>query len=168
MPTDCRSDAMEASTNVASGGATKTAPAVELEQLSEYRFEIRFGADLPTLQSDEGPPLGKGQGPSPVQLLVGGVCNCLCASLHFALSKQHDVADPISAVGVASIGRNAEKRLRVQRIRVNLKLGVPAAALPHLDTVLNQFEDFCTVTQSVRAAIPVEVQVYDGNGDRLR
>ena len=159
---------MEAGTNRASAGATKTAPAVELNQLSEYRFEIRFAPGLPALQSDEGPPLGKGEGPSPVQLLVAGVCNCLCASLHFALGRQHDMADPISAVGVASIGRNAENRLRVQGIRVNLKLGVPAAALPHLDKVLGQFEDYCTVTQSVRAAIPVEVQVYDGDGNRLR
>lgn len=149
-------------------GTVKTTPAIELNQVGEYRFEIRFSPDLPTLQSDEGPPLGKGEGPSPVQLLVAGVCNCLCASLYFALSRQRDEPQPISAVGMATVGRNVENRLRVQAIRVNLKLGVPAASLPHLQVALEQFEDFCTVTQSVRAAIPVEVQVYDGEGTRLR
>jgi hypothetical protein len=34
--------------------------------------------------------------------------------------------------------------------------------------VLASFEDYCTVTASVRAGIPVEVQVVDGTGKRLK
>jgi hypothetical protein len=33
--------------------------------------------------------------------------------------------------------------------------------------VLAQFEDFCVVTQSVRAGIAVEVRVFDGEGHLL-
>lgn len=148
------------------GTTTETRP-VELVQNAGYSFDIVFGPGLPSVRSDEGPPLGRGQGPSPAQLLVAAVCNCLSASLYFALSKFKDSPEPVSASGVATVGRNAENHLRVLAIRVNLKLGVPAAALPHLEKALARFESFCTVTQSVRAEIPVEVQVYDGDGNRV-
>jgi organic hydroperoxide reductase OsmC/OhrA len=66
------------------------------------------------------------------------------------------------------VGRNAEGRMRVLGITARLHLGVAAAQLEHLDRVLSQFEDFCTVTQSVRAAIPVTVQVFDAQGVQLK
>ena len=34
-----------------------------------------------------------------------------------------------------------------------------AAPLPHLDRCLEQFEDFCIVTESIRRGIPVTVRV---------
>ena len=37
----------------------------------------------------------------------------------------------------------------VLRIEADLHLGVPAAALEHLDRVLSSFEAYCTVTQSI-------------------
>ena len=45
---------------------------------------------------------------------------------------------------------------------------MPAGALDHLDRALSQFEAFCTVTQSVAPAIPVEVRVFDADGTRLK
>jgi organic hydroperoxide reductase OsmC/OhrA len=66
------------------------------------------------------------------------------------------------------VGRNAEGRLRVQRLDVKLTLGVPAAGLEHLERVLQTFESYCTVTQSVAAAIPVELAVFDSTGARLK
>jgi hypothetical protein len=56
----------------------------------------------------------------------------------------------------------------VLSLKVVLTLGVPAAQLEHLDRVLATFETYCTVTESVRAAIPVEVQVLDSLGARLK
>ncbi len=38
----------------------------------------------------------------------------------------------------------------------------------HLDRVLEQFEAFCTVTQSVGAGIPIAVQVFDASGAQLK
>ena len=58
--------------------------------------------------------------------------------------------------------------MRIKTIDVVLKLGQPAAALQHLDRALAQFEDFCTVTQSVRSGIEVNVQVHDATGARLK
>jgi hypothetical protein len=40
--------------------------------------------------------------------------------------------------------------------------------MERLDRVLQQFEQFCTVGESVRQGIPVTVSVYDGNGQKLK
>lgn len=148
--------------------AATEAPHIDLVQLSDYRFASRFGPGLPELLADEPPPLGSGTGPSPVQLLVAAVANCLSASLVFALRKFHLAAEPVAASASASVGRNDAGRLRVQRIAVTLTLGARAEALPSLERALARFEDFCTVTQSVRAAIPVDVEVRDAGGQRVK
>jgi uncharacterized OsmC-like protein len=137
---------------------------VAIRQDANYRFAIRFAADLPVLQADEPAPLGEGAGPSPVQLLAAAVGNCLSASLVFALRKFKQSAEPVSAQVEATVERNEKNRLRVQKLHVRLTLGVPAATLAHLDKVLAQFEEFCTVTQSIRAAVPVDLEVRDSDG----
>ena len=43
-----------------------------------------------------------------------------------------------------------------------------ADKLVQLDRVLGQFEEFCVVTQSVRAGIEVDVRVLDRDGRVLR
>jgi hypothetical protein len=58
--------------------------------------------------------------------------------------------------------RNAQNRLRVGGIAVDLHIGAKASEVSQLDRILTQFEEFCIVTQSVRAAIPVDVRVFDG------
>ena len=141
---------------------------VELEQQEDFHFAIRFGDAIPPLDADESPPLGKGAGPTPVQLLAAAVGNCLSASLLFALRKFKQAPEPIRTEVDAMVGRNAENRMRVQRIAVRIRLGVPGASLQHLDRALAQFEAFCTVTESVRPAIPVEVDVYDSTGARMK
>jgi hypothetical protein len=56
----------------------------------------------------------------------------------------------------------------VQTMKAVLTLGVPAASLQHLDRVLDQFEAFCTVTQSIGAGIAIDVEVWDATGTRLK
>ena len=53
-------------------------------------------------------------------------------------------------------------------LRARLTVGVPGASRAHLDRVLGQFEQFCTVTQSVAAGIPVTVEVFDSQGAQLK
>ena len=62
----------------------------------------------------------------------------------------------------------SDKRMRVMRMKAVLTLGVAANQLAHMDRALDQFEEFCTVTQSVRTAIPLTVEVYDASGLQLK
>ena len=141
---------------------------VRLRQHQDYQYDIDFGPDLPALRADEPPPLGQGTGPSPVQLLAAAVGNCLSASLLFALRKFKQDPKSVDAEVQAEVGRNAQGRLRVLKIEARLKLGVPGAALQHLERVLPSFESYCTVTQSVAAGIAVSVQVIDAEGVQLK
>ncbi len=63
-----------------------------------------------------------------MQLLAAAVGNCLSDSLLFALRKFKQAPEPIRCEVVAEVGRNADKRLRVLGMQVNLTLGVAAAA----------------------------------------
>lgn len=141
---------------------------VVLSQSRDYQFVTHFGEPTPDLLVDEPAPLGASAGPSPVQLLATAIGNCLSSSLLFALRKFKQSPDPIECTVVPEVGRNAEGRMRVLAIGVTLRLGVPAATLQHLDRVLATFESYCTVTQSVKAAIPVTLQVFDSTGVQLK
>jgi len=141
---------------------------VKLAQQEDYRFTVTFGEGVPPLIADEPPPLGASRGPSPMQLLCAAVGNCLADSLLFAFKKYKQAPEPLSATVSATIGRNAENRLRVQSMTARLHLGVVGGELEHLERVLSQFESFCTVTQSVGQGIAISTEVYDAHGERLK
>jgi uncharacterized OsmC-like protein len=141
---------------------------VQLLQKQDYQFDIQFGAGIPAVMGDEPAPLGAGLGPSPVQLLAAAVGNCLSDSLLFALRKFKQAPEPLRCEVRAEVGRNAEGRMRVLGINATLTLGVPAAELQHLDRVLDQFEAYCTVTQSVGQGIPIGIEVLDNQGTVLK
>ncbi len=137
---------------------------VELRQRSKYQFDIEFSEGLPQLMTDEPLPLGEGKGPTPVQLLAAAVGNCLSDALYFALTKFKQSPEPIHTVVHAEVGRNSEGSMRVLRMDAKLHLGVEAHQLEHLERVLSQFEEFCTVTQSVGQGIPIHTRVLDAQG----
>lgn len=137
---------------------------VELRQRSNYQFGIEFNEGIPQLMSDEPAPLGEGKGPSPVQMLAASVGNCLSDSLFFALAKFKQKPEPIHTTVNALVGRNAEGRMRVLHIEAKIHLGVEASKLEHLDRALEQFQEFCTVTQSVGQGIPIHIRVMDATG----
>jgi len=140
---------------------------VTITQKGNYQFLVDFGAGIPPLLADEPAPMGAGEGPSPNQLLLAAVTNCLSASLFFSLNKFKQDAGGITTTGTARIGRDADKRLRVQGIDVTIRLGKAGAEIEHLERILSQFEAFCTVTQSIRNGIPVSIAVEDGAGARI-
>jgi len=143
-------------------GEAESRFAIELTQQSDYRFEARFdNPAVPPLIIDEPAPLGSDAGPNPARLLATSVAGCLSASLLFVMRRFKNEPGPIRAVATVSMTRNAQHRLRIGRIAVDLHLGVLAGELRMLDRILGQFENFCTVTQSVRAAFPVDVRVLD-------
>lgn len=143
--------------------------AIELRQQADYRFEAHFdNPSVPVLVTDENAPLGGDAGPNPARLLAVAVANCLSASLLFALRKFRNEPGPLRTVARVRMVRNDQGRLRIDRIGVELHLGVPLAALKMAERALGQFEDFCTVTQSVRGAIDVDVTVLDRDGVVLK
>ena len=143
-------------------------PTIRITQVADYVFTVDFGGALPALVTDEAPPIGGGTGPFPEQILISGVANCLCASLVFALGKFRQDARGVAAEAQCRVERNAEGRLRIIGIDGRIGLGAAAAEMPRIDRVLEQFERFCTVSESVKAGIPVSVSVTDRDGTRLK
>ena len=136
-----------------------------ITQESDYEFRVRFDdTTLAELVADESPPLGRGAGPDPARLLAAAIGNCLSASLLFALRKFKNEPGKIVTQVRAEHVRNEQKRLRIGRIAVEIALPEAAAGYAQLDRILAQFEAFCTVTESVRAGVPVEVSVRDASG----
>jgi len=143
-------------------------PGITLTHQGGYRFLIDFAPAAASLLADEAAPLGEGVGRTPGQLLAAAVANCLGASLLFALKKFKQDPSGLRAAATIRTGRNAENRLRVEEIRVDIALGRPGGEIEHLARILDQFENFCTVSQSVRAGIPIAVTVTDVGGITLK
>ena len=142
---------------------------VELESREGYEFVVRFdrpkGAELVL---DEPPPLGRDHGPNAARLVAAAVANCLSASLLFCLrGKFKQDPGPVRAIATGTLGRNERGHYRITAIDVVLSVGKQKAAIAHLDRCLEQFEDFCIVTGSVRRGIPVSVKVLDEAGAEL-
>ncbi|MDY0330621.1 MAG: OsmC family protein [Thiomonas sp.] len=146
----------------------KQPPSVTLKQIEDYRFDIHYAPDRPAIASDEPPPLGQGAGPSPSHLLLAAVGNCMSSSLYFALRKFKLDPKGLTTTATGEIGRNEAGRLRVLSIAVDIRMGATAEGMARLDRVLLQFEQFCTVGESVRQGIPVTVSVFDGSGQKLK
>ena len=136
-------------------------PTVRLKQQADYQFAIYYNEEKSPILGDEPPPLGRSEGATPSQLLIAAVANCLSDSLLFALRKFKQNPDPIETMATCEIGRNEQNRLRILSIRVEIHIGAPGESLENLDRVLAQFQEFCTVSSSVGAGIPVNVFVID-------
>ena len=129
---------------------------VDIAQVEDFRFMVHFAQG--DLMTDEPPPTGTGSGPQPTELLAAAVANCLMASLLFCLNKSHTETGPLRARAQGHTGRDASGRLRITGIDVTL---IAPGATPRC---LSLFENYCTVTQSVRAGIPINVAVTDEQG----
>jgi uncharacterized OsmC-like protein len=141
---------------------------VTITRQDKYRFLVDFGPGIAEAVTDEPAPLGDGAGPSPQQLLAAAMANCLSASLVFAIAKFEGDPGRLTTTALCEIGRNEKNRLRVTGMNVTMTLGTAPESLDHLDRALAQFEDFCTVSQSVRAGIPFSVTVKGPDGRLLK
>ena len=137
---------------------------ISIDREQGYVFRTRFDKPhYPELVMDEPPPLGRDGAPNPSRMLAAAVGNCLAASLLFCASRKGAVIGKIHAAVKVQIARNENKRLRVAGIHVRLSPELDAATREKAKECLDLFEDFCTVTASIRQGIPVEVKV-DGLG----
>ena len=134
---------------------------VELERLAGFEFRVRFDAPAGAeLVLDEPPPLGEGAGPNAARLVAAAVGNCLAASLVFCLrNKFRGNPGRVRATATGRLERNERGRHRIAGIDVTIALPDGGEKLPHLERCLEQFEDFCVVTESIRRGIPVSVKV---------
>ena len=133
---------------------------VDVDHWQNFQFLINFNQDgVPELLSDEAAPLGDGKGPNPARLLAAAVGNCLAASLLFCLRKSHIEPHRISAVVEGEMTRNERGRMRIAELRVRLEPAFDEADLPRINRCTELFEDFCIVTESVRAGIDVMVEL---------
>lgn len=137
---------------------------ISIDQVADYEFRVNFGKEaIPDLLVDEGPPLGKDAGPNPSRLLAAAIGSCLNASLLFCARKGRvDVKKIHSEVKVQTV-RNEARRLRIGKIEVSIDPEIAEEDKARADRCVGLFEDFCTVTESIRGGIPVEVSVkgYD-------
>lgn len=141
---------------------------ITIEQEQDYVFRVRFeGTEIPDLMTDEPAPLGGGSGPNPSRMLVAAVANCMGASLLFALRKYKNDPGPLTVKAIATMGRNEAGRMRVARVDAQIVLPEMAGSYQQLERILQQFEQFCVVTESVRTGVEVDVSVVDVTGALL-
>lgn len=143
-------------------------PTVTLTQVDGYQFLVDFGVGTPDLLVDEPPPHGAGSGPTPGRLLLAGMTNCLVFSFLTALAKYNQKPTGLSATATLHTERNAEGRIRITEVAITLRLGQAGAEVQQLEEVLNSFETFSTVSQSVQQGIALKVCVDDSLGVRLK
>lgn len=136
-----------------------------LEQLEDYEFRVKFDwPEVPDLMLDEPAPLGRASGPNAARLIGAAVANCLSSSLLFCMRKFKQAPGALRAEVTGTLARNERGRLRIGRFDVTIRLADAAGEIKHFDRCIQQFEDFCVVTESVRNGIPVGVRVVDGVG----
>jgi uncharacterized OsmC-like protein len=134
---------------------------VTVELKRGYQFLVRFDdiKGSPTLLCDEPQPLGDGEGPNAAALLGAAVGNCLAASFAFCLRKARLEPTGLSAQVTTRIVRNERGRFRIAGIDVVLcpeGLTTSGSSTKRCEEL---FEDFCTVTASIRHGIPVSVSL---------
>lgn len=137
---------------------------ISIDQINDFEFRVKFdGPQHPHLLMDVPPPLGHDAAPDAERVLAAAIGNCLSASLLFCARRKGVPIENIHTEVKVQVVRNENKRLRVGKIDVMIDPGLDAAAMAHAERCLETFEEFCTVTESVRAGIPVNVTVKGAN-----
>jgi organic hydroperoxide reductase OsmC/OhrA len=132
---------------------------VNLRLVAKYRVMAEFPevSGTPSLLFDEGPPVGDGQGPNAAMVLGAAIGDCLSATLMSCLIRAHVDVEALTATVVTRVGRNQAGRYRISGIEVELCPTVPPGERARLERCQAIFQDYCTVTESVREGIPVTV-----------
>lgn len=133
---------------------------VTIQQQEHYRFAIDFGLPgIAPLITDEPAPLGEGAGPGPSRILAAALGNCLAVSLLFCLERAHIQTTGMAVTVRGTTARNEAGRVRIPRVEVHLEPRVAEADRSRMQRCVDVFEDYCTVSASVRGGIDVAVQV---------
>jgi len=91
--------------------------------------------------------------------LSAAVGHCLSSSLLYCLSKARIRAKNLETTVKLQTAINEEGPLRVKEINVRIVLDVNEDDKARLPRCLDIFENYCTVTESVRKGVPVNVEM---------
>jgi uncharacterized OsmC-like protein len=130
---------------------------VRLAHGYDFVAEFQDGPTPTALHFDEPEPLGRGHAPTAAAVLGAAVGNCLAASFAFCLRKARIEPTELTANVTTHVVRDERGRHRIGSIDVEIASEFPADATPRTERCEALFEDFCTVTASVRRGIPVHV-----------
>lgn len=119
-----------------------------------------FGLEgIPKLVVDEDPPAGKNGGPDPSRLLAASIAHCRLSSLLFCLEKSRAKVNDLSSSVKVRFGRDENKRLRVISIDSVIEADVPESERTKFERCVPLYEQFCTVSESVKKGIPITTEV---------
>lgn len=134
---------------------------VTVEWVEDLTFKLNFeNAALPELFIDETHDIDSPEaiGPDPSKLLISAVMGCLNASFAFCLKKSKISLKGMTAKGELISKRSEEGLWRVSKIDVELVPEVEEG-IPRFERCVEIFHKYCTITESVRQGIPVNVTI---------
>jgi uncharacterized OsmC-like protein len=132
----------------------------KLNLIDGYKFNVQTDVEyIPEFVVDETKPDGEGVGPNPPRLLATAVGHCMSSSLIFCLKKARIPIEKMETAVKMSLFRNEKGYLRIRSIDVEIGLKVDKEYDKLIQRCLTLFEEYCTVTQSIRKGIEVNVNV---------
>ena len=132
----------------------------QLRLLQGYSFRVQFDSDgTPDMVVDEPKPVGWGSGPNSTRLLSAAVGQCLSSSLLYCLRKARIRVTSLETTVKSGLKKNEEGRMRVGDLDVQIHLDVDPEDRLRASRCLRIFEEYCTVTPSVRSGIEVKVNI---------
>lgn len=162
LPDNLNAMTLPSSPDAQSSPANEEAGTFEVSLTLEEGFRFEVEADAPGAEGfhiDESPPLGSGKYVTPSRVLASAMASCLASSFLFCARKGRVDVRSLRVTAKGTFVRNARKRLRIGALHVELFPVVAPGDEARMERCLELFEDFCVVTQSVRAGIPVVVGV---------
>jgi len=132
----------------------------KLRLIEGYKFDVNFDVDyLPNMVADEPKPIGEGSGPNAPRLLAVAVGQCMSSSLIYCLKKARIPINNLETTVKTNLFKNEKGRTRIKSIDIQISLEVNEEDKTRINRCLTIFEDYCTVTQSIRNGIQVNVKV---------
>lgn len=133
-----------------------------IEFIEGFKFESQaFGGDNlhgASVISDEPDPIGTNAGPSTPSMLAIAVGHCLSASLVETLRHAGIHVKTLTTEAVAVVMPNEDGNPRIKQINVSIRPVLDKDS-GNIKRCIDVFENYCTVCQSIRPAIPVHVEV---------
>ena len=142
---------------------------VTAEWVDDLTFKLKFdNPKLPELFIDESHDSNSPEvvGPNPPRLLVSAIMACLSSSFAYCLKRARVPLKAMKAKAIITIKRNEAGFLRVAQIDVELMPEIEIqSGIPRMERCIETFHNYCTVTESVRQGIPVNIKI---NKDKVK